>query len=183
MALIGAVIVGLLIVIAGLLVLLHHQGEHHHAQAERRHEEQRAQAERRHEEQRAQAFEATIAIVETLHLVGHAAAAEVREAARQRRNDLRLANQLPRVSEPPRTWSTTPARSRSPSSRRADEKASAPHDHDDDDPPSLPSPVAPPSLPSFEPNEDDEQTPTSGWTAEQIQQHLANASSAEERAQ
>ena len=169
MALIGAVIVGLLIVIAGLLVLLHHQGEHHHAQAERRHEEQRAQA-----------FEATIAIVETLHLVGHAAAAEVREAARQRRNDLRLANQLPRVSEPPRTWSTTPARSRSPSSPHASEEKSAPHD---DDPPSLPSPVAPPSLPSFEPNEDDEQTPTSGWTAEQIRQHVADASGAEERAQ
>lgn len=177
MAVIGAVIVGLLIVIAGLLVLLHHQGEHHHVQREHHH----AQAERRHEEQRAQAFEATIAIVETLHLVGNALAAEVREADRQRRNDLRLANRLPRVSSPPRTWSTPPGTSRSAASRRADEEASAPHD--DDDPPSLPSPVAPPPLPSFEPSEDDEKTPTSGWTAEQTRSHFADTSGAEERAQ
>lgn len=176
MAVIGAVVVGLLIVIAGLLVLLHLQGDQLRARAEQHH----ARAEQRHEEQRAQDFEATIAIVETLHLVGHALAAEIREGNRQRRNDLRLANRLPPVSEPPRTWSTTPATSRSPSSPHASEETSAPHD---EDAPSLPSPVAPPSLPSFEPHDDDEQTPTSGWTAEQIQQHLADAGGAEERAQ
>ena len=168
MALIGAVIVGLLIVIAGLLVLLHHQGEHRHAQAERRHDEQRAQA-----------FEGVIAIVETLHLVGHAMAAEVREAERQRRNDLRLANRLPRVSEPTtRMWRMPPTTFRSASSRRADEETHAPHDE-----PPLPSPVPAPPLPAFELNEDDERTPTSGWTPEQVRQHLVDASGAEERAQ
>lgn len=177
MALIGAVAIGLLIVIAGLLVLLHIQGEERHQRAEEHYQ----RAEQRHAERRAQDFEATRAIVETLHLVGHAVAAEVREAARQQRNDLRLANRLPRVSEPPRTWSTPPTTSRSASSRRADEETSAPHD--DTDPPSLPSPVAPPPLPSFEAAEDDERTPTSGWTAEQTRRHFADASGAEERPQ
>lgn len=176
MALIGAVAIGLLIVIAGLLVLLHIQGEERHQRAE----QHRQRAEQRHAERRAQDFEATRAIVETLHLVGHALAAEVREAARQQRNDLRLANRLPRVSEPPRTWSTPPTTSRSASSRRADEETSAPHE--EADPPSLPLPVPAPPLPSFDLH-DDEQTPPSGWTAEQMSRHFADASGAEEHPQ
>lgn len=115
MQLINAAIVGLLVTCAVMLAALYIQ----RARSNKR-------AEHSHQEQRTQAFEATQAIVETLHLVGNALAAEVREASREQRNDLRLAIGLPRVSSLPRTWSTTPAASRPPSPAARDEDEPTP---------------------------------------------------------
>lgn len=143
MQLINAAIVALLVVCAVMLAALYIQGARRNKRAEHTHQERRAQA-----------FEATRAIIETLHLVGHALAAEVREASREQRNDLRLAIGLPRVSPLPRTWSTTPAASRSTTPATRDAETNSPP---------LPPPVPPPPLPSFESRTDDEPPPI-GWT-------------------
>lgn len=161
MQLIGAVLVFLGLVCAGflggifvVLVRLARSRDKQHAEAIEG-------AERHHRALRSQLTETSATILERAHLVGAALAAEIRAMAAAHRNDLRLAMRLPPLRVPgeaPREEAPPPQ-----SLTRASSPATP-----------APSSTTQPSAPPLALTVDDEDpTPPSGWSLEQLRAHTA----------
>lgn len=161
MELIGAVGVFLLVACTGLLVALYFQGERRNQLAEHAAEQRAAAlalAEQQHNEQRAQLLTMTAALIERMQLARGVLVTELRAAATQQRNDLRLAVGLPRASGPDEGRPPRPAAERASSL-----PAGAP-------PATSRAPVRTSLADTV-----DEPTPPSGWTLEQVRAHTNTA--------
>ena len=179
MEVIGAVVVFLLGAAVGLLVALYllaarvaRSVEAQITDAAERAEAQITDAAERAAEQRAHLDATAAIVVDRLWLVGAGLAAEIREMAAVQRNDLRLAVGLPAVEVPggcaPRR-SPSRASSAPPSSppMAASSRATFPTPHAGTPAASRPTRAAAPGVWTVG---DDEPTPPSGWTLDEVRE-------------
>ena len=172
MEVLGAVVVFLLGAAVGMLVALYLLAARFVRSTEAQSAEAEERAEQRAEEQRAHLDATAAIVVDRMWLVGAGLAAEIREMAAAQRNDLRLVVGLPAVEVPGARASRPPPPRASSAPPRSPEVPASSRPRLPTPPAGSPAAPRPPraATPGTWTVGDDEPTPPSGWTLEEVRE-------------